>query len=168
MTQTDQLEQRITAALDRIAQGVEALDLRAPDPEPAADPAELSALRQELEAEKDSNAQLQSRVRVLRGRLRSGSRDPQGDAQRESLATLDGALQKLRGANDMLVQSNRDLRAALEQEMPDPALVNGAMKAELEAMHAARAAETAEVRAILDTLEPLLAEAAENTEEESA
>ncbi|WP_146589240.1 hypothetical protein [Puniceibacterium confluentis] len=188
MTQIEELERRITAALDRIAQGVEALD-RAPgavsepvsdpeiDPDSAlgsaaaeVDPEEIAALREALADERLANAQLEERVRAIRQKQDSSVKDLQSQvaAHRDSLGALDQDLQHLRRANDMLVNVNQDLRRALEDNLGEPDLINKAMLAELEALRAARAAETAESRAVLDALEPLLAEAANNPAEESA
>ncbi|MGY9047647.1 hypothetical protein P775_09155 [Puniceibacterium antarcticum] len=171
MTQIEELERRITAALDRIAQGVEAFD-QAPVPEPAvpeADPAELAALREALSEEQLANAQLEERLRVLRQKPDSPAPDLKAQlaAQSESMTTLDLDLQHLRRANDMLVSTIQELRAALEENVGEPNLINKAMLAELEALRAARAVDAAETRAVLDTLEPLLAEASKHTAEES-
>ncbi len=179
MTQIEELERRITAALDRIAYGVETLDLASvpapvPEPEegppPGADPEELVALREALAEERLANAQLEERVRAIRDKQDSSVRElrTQVAAQRESLSALDLDLQHLRRANDMLVDVNQELRSALEQNLGEPDLINKAMLAELESLRAARATDAAESRAVLDALEPLLAEAADTPAEESA
>lgn len=189
MSQIDELQSRITRALDRIAQGVERVSAAPPAPEPAPEPepqpdaeaalaaeraaeeaaAEIARLTDALEDEKMANAQLEERVRELHARLEEqGAPDPalqeQLAAQRDGMATLDSELQRLRTANTMLVQSNEQLRTALQDNLGEPHLVNQAMLAELEALRAARAVEEAEARAVLGALEPALAQAA-GTEE---
>lgn len=165
MTQIDELERRIAQALDRIAQGVEALDgpTAAPTAAPGGEDGEdAEALREALEEERLANAQLEERVRALHDRQDgqvAGLQEQLG-AQRESLERLDGELQRLRKANEMLRVTNQEMRAALEENVGEPHLINKAMLAELESIRAARATEAAETRAILDQLEPILAEAA--------
>ncbi|MBN9886550.1 hypothetical protein [Salipiger abyssi] len=181
MTQIDELQSRITRALDRISQGVEGLSaasVPAPDavpetPEEAADSgaaeAEIAALQLSLDEEKMANAQLEERVKMLHARLEEqatpapapdAALQEQLAAQREGMAELDTELQRLRLSNDMLRRTNEEMRAALEANLGEPHLINKAMLAELEALRAARAAEEAEMRAVLGALEPVLAEAA--------
>ncbi len=179
MTQIEELERRITAALDRIAYGVEQLDAPAPmrpepEPEPEilppeADPEEVVSLREALADERLANAQLEERVRAIREKQDSGVKDlkAQMATQRESLSALDLDLQHLKRANDMLVSVNQELRTALEANLDDPDLINKAMLAELKSLRAARAVDAAETRAVLATLEPLLADAANTAAEES-
>ena len=94
------------------------------------------------------------------------------EAQTKTMARLDMDLQRLREANDRLRDSNAALRAANEEGVGAPDLINKAMLAELEALRAARATEAAEAGAILSRLQPLLAAAsatlADDTEEEDA
>jgi predicted nucleic acid-binding Zn-ribbon protein len=180
MTQIEELERRISAALDRIAYGVEALDAPAPVmPEPApqpeilppeADPEEVVSLREALADERLANAQLEERIRTIREKQDKSVKDLHGQvsAQRESLSLLDLDLQHLKRANDMLTSVNQELRAALAEKLDDPDLINKAMLAELESLRATRAVDAAETRAVLDALGPLLAEAANNPAEESA
>jgi ribosomal protein L16 Arg81 hydroxylase len=168
MTQMDELEQRIKAALDRIARGVEALDLAPAEvPAPAeplaeSDPGEIAALRDALEDERIANAQLEERVRAIREKQEgdvAGMR-AQIAGQTETFARLDTELQRLRRANEMLISTNQEMRRALEGKVGEPHLINKAMLAELESLRASRAADAAENRAVLDTLEPLLIRAA--------
>ncbi|MFZ5961570.1 hypothetical protein ACOXXX_01335 [Thalassococcus sp. BH17M4-6] len=170
MTQIDELERRITAALDRIAQGVEALETPpaaaveepAPVEVPQADPEELARLREALEDERLANAQLEERVKAIRQKQEGEVTDlrAQVAGQGENIARLDTELQRLRRANDMLAATNQEMRSALEENVGEPHLINKAMLAELEGLRAARAADAAENRVVLDTLEPLLAQAA--------
>ena len=165
MTQINELEQRIKAALDRIARGVENLDAgghvdTAPPAETNAD--ELAALREALEDERLANAQLEERVKAIREKQEGEMVNlrNQLSGQTDTLAKLDTELQRLRRANDMLASTNREMRAALEENVGEPHLINKAMLAELEGLRATRAADAAENRVVLEKLEPLLAAAA--------
>ena len=163
MTQIDELQRRITAALDRIAQGVEQLDAAPPpapepDPVPQVDPAEMAALQEALDAERLANAQLEERVRAIREKQENTVADltEQVGSQREAMTRLDSELQRLRTANDMLRDTNQKMRSALEENVGEPHLINQAMLAELEGLRAAQAADAAENRAVLQAMEPVL------------
>lgn len=165
MTQIDELERRITAAMDRIGQGVEALASAAPaaPAEPQVDPEEVDKLKTALEEERLANAQLEERVKAIREKQDSkvSALEVQAEAQRESLAKLDDELQRLRAANELLRDSNVALRQANEAGVAEPHLINKAMLAELESLRAVRAADVAESNVLIGALEPLLAKAAE-------
>jgi len=132
MTQIDELQSRIARALDRIALGVDHLAPPAPLPEPAAAPLpedappppageDLEQLTAALDEERMANAQLEARVKLLHARLADGADAglrEQIAVQRDTMAELDGALQRLRQANDMLRRSHEDMRAALEAGAP--------------------------------------------------
>lgn len=184
MTEIDELQDRMARALDRITQGVEllgpltAVAEEAPEPEPeieavepvaddGASDAEVARLTELLEEEKLANAQLEERNRTLNARLADIPAAPLPDAalqeqlaaQRESMADLDSELSRLRLSNDMLRKTCEDLRAALQAGLGEPHLINQAMLAELESLRADRSIERAEVRAVLDAMEPVLSEA---------
>lgn len=130
----------------------------APEPEagntqPAIDPAEVEALREALEDEKMANAQLEERLRAVKTRQSDGT---PAAASPDLLGRLDSELQRLRRANDALLEASASLREANAQGLTDPQLINAAMLAELEAMRAARATDAAEAEAVLGTLTPML------------
>lgn len=199
MSQIEELQSRMSRALDRIAKGVEALSAApppapVPEPQPEAAPgpapavdagwaeaaeeaaaeaaAEIARLRDALDEEKMANSQLEERVKTLRLRLEEAQAAPAApavsdaalmervEAQRESMAALDAEMQRLKTANDMLRKTCEEMRGALQDNVGEPHLVNKAMLAELEALRAARAAEEAEIRAVLGAMAPLLSEAA--------
>ena len=85
---------RIVAAFEDIAAGTEALVTLAqvPAPAPTIDPEEVKRLRVELEEERIANAQLEERVRVLNGRLRSGTGDEALAAAQSRVAELEALL----------------------------------------------------------------------------
>lgn len=167
MSDIDEHQSRIVAALDRIRHGVERLDRPAPEPE--IDPAEVAQLREALEDERLANAQLEERVRGIREKQERQVAElrEQVAAGREALSQLDGELGRLRRANDGLRATHAELVAAVADNVGDPHLVNKAMLAELEAIRAARAADSAESRAILAALDPLLEAAAETAATEA-
>jgi predicted nucleic acid-binding Zn-ribbon protein len=171
MSEIDVLQTRISAALDRIGLGVDALS------QPSGVTEDGRDLAAELDDEKTANAQLKERLRVLNQkhfdeieRIRAEAADSteaddlrrEVSAQAEALARLDGDLQRLRQANEQLRQSNMALREANEAGVGEPHLINKAMLAELEGLRATRAADAAEAAAILARLEPLVNGAAES------
>ncbi|MGP6086066.1 hypothetical protein [Antarctobacter jejuensis] len=150
------------AEIERIRQDAQA-DAKAPEAEPeeGEDAGQLRAL---LEDEQMANAQLQERLRVLKGRLAEAEAATQlapTDPPKGDMAELDAELQRLRTANEQLTASNAALREANAHGVGEPELINAAMAAELEALRAARATETAEALAVMGALTPLLADAAE-------
>jgi chromosome segregation ATPase len=168
MSQIEELQSRITAAMARIGAGVAALSEQVR--EPAAD-VDAAALTEALEEEKLANAQLEERLRAVKqahsdeiAALRSEMEKPgEADlaraelaAQTEAMVQLDMDVQRLRQANDQLRASNAALRAANEEGVGEPHLINKAMLAELEGLRAARAADLSEAGAVLARLEPLL------------
>ncbi|GGB99027.1 hypothetical protein GCM10011363_14590 [Marivita lacus] len=178
MTQINELQHRITAALDRVAQGVAKLEERAAQAVPAApsepgiDPAEVARLQDALDEEKLANAQLEERVRKLHETHRKELEAAKAAAAAASgpaapmidVSALDLDLQRLRQSNEMLRATNEELRRALSENVGEPHLINKAMLAELEGLRAARSVEAAETRAIIASLTPLLEAAAEPEE----
>ncbi len=155
MSDIDELQSRITAAMDRIAKGVDA----ARDKPPVPDPETVRA----LEDERTANAQLRERVYALKTKadeelasLRTQVEDTGG-----RIAALDLELQRLRKANQELTDACAALREANQEGVGEPHLINTAMLAELEGLRAARASDIAEADAILAALEPLVKEAAD-------
>lgn len=158
MSDIEELQRRITAAMDQIAFGLEKLG-----PAASAGPDE-DTLRQ-LEEEKTANAQLQERVRALRTKSDSeiATLRAQVDEGQSRMATLDVELQRVRRANAQLTDACAALRAANSEGVGEPHLINKAMLAELEALRAARAADVAEASVILASLQPLVEAAAKDT-----
>lgn len=156
MSDIEELQRRITAAMDQVAFGLDKLGAASAAPD--VDAVQL------LEDERIANAQLQERVRSLRNKsdaelaaLRAQLEE--GDAR---MAQLDIELQRVRRANAQLSDACAALRAANTEGVGDPHLINKAMLAELEALRAARAADVAEASVILASLQPLV-EAATTT-----
>ncbi|WP_136635259.1 hypothetical protein [Pseudooceanicola onchidii] len=127
MSEIDELQRRIGAALDRIGQGVAGISAAAPAPQ-APD-----------NTEKDVAEALAARDRL-----------------QTQLADMERDMARLRQSNDQLREVNEALRAANEAQVGDSQLINSALSAEVEALRAAHAASQTEVRAILDALTPLV------------
>lgn len=128
MSEFEELDQRLAAALDRIEAGAG---------NGGADTAEIDKIRADHQA---ALAQLEEGL----------------VAQRQTGTALDTELQRLREVNRQLEENNRALREACQFGQIDAALINQAMLAELESLRAARATEKAEVDAALAAIEPLL------------
>lgn len=151
MSDISALEGRITAALDRIRQG---LDLRQTD-QGGAD----SALQAALDDERATNAELVERVRVLKERqdTQVASLTGRVESQRAQLMKLDAELQQLRASNVELRDMNAKLREAVTKGL-SPEVHQAAVTAEITALHAQRSADAAELDAILAELKPLIEE----------
>lgn len=176
MSQIEELEQRINAALDRVAQGVDRLGLQAAEPaapvEPQIDPKEFQNLKEALDEEKLANAQLEERLRKLRASHEAelaevnASVEPVAQVPDIDVSSLEHEMHRLRQSNEMLRTTNEELRGALAENIGEPHLINKAMLAELEGLRAARAVEAAESEAVLSALAPLLAQAGHGAEED--
>lgn len=159
MSNIDELQGRLAAAMDRIAKGMEPLGkvTAGPDPETA----------QALEDERTANAQLTERVRALS--TRTDAEMAQMRAQVEEtqarMAQLDVELQRVRRANQQLLDASEALRQANAEGVGDADLINQSMLSELEALRAARASDIAESSAILAALGPLVENAKDTTGE---
>ena len=157
MSNIEELQQRISAAMDRVAQGLDKIDSATSGPDPE--------MAQALEDERTANAQLTERVRTLKAKSEEDKTQAdnalaemrakleEGEAR---MAQLDVDLQKLRRVNDQLTDACEALRKANEEGVGEPHLINKAMLAELDGLRAARAADVAETSAILSALQPLL------------
>lgn len=155
MDDQSQIRSRLMDALTMIEAGLDRLQ-SAEDGTP--DPVALAAA---LADERVVTAQLEQRVRTLKERQdqRLAALDAQIAAQRDQISSLDGDLQRLRQANADLRDVAGQMRAALADAVSEPELVNRAMLAEIEALRAVRAADLAEVNAVLADLQPLVEEA---------
>tara|TARA_B110000977_G_scaffold185874_1_gene251172 strand:+ start:319 stop:813 length:495 start_codon:yes stop_codon:yes gene_type:complete len=158
MSDIEELQRRITAAMDQIAFGLEKLG-----PAAAAGPDE-DTVRQ-LEEERTANAQLQERVRTLRTKTDREIADlrAQVDEGQGRMAALDVELKRVRRANAQLSDACAALRVANTEGVGEPHIINKAMLAELEALRASRAADVAEASVILASLQPLVDAAATDT-----
>jgi hypothetical protein len=166
MQEIGELEQRITAALERIGKGVDRLAQlpRAPVPQPPVPqaptaPVADAALRAQLEEEKSLTAQLQERLRSLKERDSKSDLQEKVDKLTQQLDVQGLELQRMRRTTATLRDQLAALRAAQTAGVTEPQLINKAMAAELDALRALRLTEVAEMDDILAALEPHLTEA---------
>ena len=154
MSNVTELEQRISVAMDRIEKGLGDMA----EQTPAVDGAALEA---QLEDERSANAQLEERVKALKERqdTKISELEARVSFQRDQMAALDTELQRLRASSADMREVNAQLRVAATDGVAEPELINRAMMAEVEALSAQRASESAEVDAILKELKPLIEEA---------
>jgi chromosome segregation ATPase len=171
MSDIEELERRIAAALDRIGSGVEGLSAESGDAEAEAvareeDLAEISRLTEALAAEKDANAQLEARVQDLRDKQDTVIGTLQDEVQqlREGMTHHDSDVQRIKRVNAQLRANNASLREANEAGVSDPHLINKAMLSELEALRVSHEADRAEMDAILAELKPLVSDDQENAD----
>lgn len=157
MSQIDELQRRITAALDRIGQGLDGMTSGG-----AADAGDIEALKKELEDEKLVTAQLEERLKAVsqKQKERAEADDAARAEQADAMRKLDSELQSLRKANQQLRDNNKALREANEAGVAEPHLINKSMLAELEGLRAARAADRAEADVVMADLGRLISGAA--------
>ena len=151
MSNIEELERRIAAALDRIGKHVDNLEAVSPA---SVNPEELAQLRAELEEEKLVSGQLEERNKKLREKYDAAWEvlEAELETQRMATAKLDMEMQRMRAANEQLRSSNAALREANEKGVGEPHLINKAMLAELEGLRASRAVDRAEAEAIAETI----------------
>lgn len=152
MSEIAELERRITAALERIGRGIDRISPAAAITPPVlpVQEAELSdlvaardAALSDAAAAKAEADRLQASVTLLTRQLDAHGLD----------------LQRMRKTVIQLRETLRGLREAQAAALPDPALVNTALIAELEALRTERHADLIEMEAIIAELKPLTAEA---------
>jgi hypothetical protein len=172
MDEIAELERRITAALVRIDLGVEALAQPSPAAFDSAESpvatladgvaeAEIARLNEALDEERMLSAQLNERLRALRGREQSDLAMARGEIERLT-RMLDVQGLEMQRLKQNVGALREQLRLTLEAQTEgriDPQLINKSMLAELEALRALRAAESAELEEIIAALDPLAATA---------
>lgn len=172
MSDISKLEGRITAALDRIAKGLDGLaEQVVPDSTGASEEAEaeIARLTQALEEERTVTAQLEERVKGIKDKLEERAADMARSLEetQASVTAMDTELQQLRDVNEKLRESNAALRAANAAGLADAELINASLMAELDALRAGRSADKAEIGAVLTQLDAILGDA-ENEESANA
>lgn len=151
MTDITELQRRITAALDRIGNGMDRVANSAD-----------AGLAEALEAERMANAQLEERVRAIKETQETtvATLEAEVASLRDALAATDADLQQVRGVNAELRGSNAALRSANAEGLADAELVNAALQVELDALRALQAGDRAEMDRVLATIAPMLEETA--------
>ncbi|SIO08712.1 hypothetical protein SAMN05444722_0368 [Rhodovulum sp. ES.010] len=154
MSEITEFERRITAALERIGQGLEALERIDPD---RPDPSELEGLREALETERSANAQLNERVKAIRERQETqvARLDQRAQDMTARAEKLEAEVDRLRAVNARLRETSAALRAANADGLGDAGAIDAAMAAEIEALAAMRESERSELEDIIAELKPL-------------
>ena len=186
MSDIADLENRLSAAMDRISNGVNQLGGSAPAAVPAGDQSgEIAALRAALEEERTANAQLEERIKALTAAAEA--RAP-GDASGEAVAVqeahrreieamrdaaaeeraawegLNQRLVRMRRSNKLMRSNTLALRQAASDMVVNPELINNSLQVELDATRAAQELERAEADVIIKTLMPMVNGVATGTE----
>lgn len=156
-----ELEQRLSAALDRIDAGLAEL--------PAGDVPSTTLqghddLQSALDEERMLTAQLNERLRAVKEKEEQsqGQFTSQIDQMSQQLDVQGAELKRMRNTTVQLREVLRILREASAMGLSDPHLVNRAMLAELEALRATRMTEVAQMDEILAELAPLIEEVRED------
>ncbi len=153
MSNLEELERRISVAFDRIGQAVDSFV-------PAAPGIDAAGLQDALRTEQATNAELTERLRVMTLRGESDAAEATEKVGRlvRALDAQGIELQRLKNTVIQLRESLRALREAQTAGVADPHLLNTAMLVELEALHATRLTEMAQIEEILAELHPLIEE----------
>lgn len=164
MSDLAELETRIREALDRIGAGIDRLaepPMPVPDPSSAQEIADLQAL---LAEERAARTEAEARLAELESALETAAEAPPPEVQpgddrllrQIDAQSLDN--QRLRASVAALREEVRRLTEALAEGLADPALINHALAAEVEALRAQRASETTEITDILIELDRIVTE----------
>jgi hypothetical protein len=150
------IERRLSAALDRIGKGLGRIG--APTAGAAKAPADVAALKEALDTERQANAQLQERLKAVRERDSSAlsTLEAKVDRLTQQLDVQGLELMRMRKVTVQLRETVRVLTDAAVSGTTEPHLINKAMLAELEALRALRQTEVAEMDEILAELRPIL------------
>ena len=162
MQDVTEFERRISAALERIGRGLDGLSAGGVPVGPAAaDPAEIAALRAQLEEERTTSAQLQERLKAVKDRDGAATAQLQEKIDRltRQLDVQGLELQRMRRTTISLRDQLRQLRETQAAAVAEPHLINKAMLTELEALRATRLTEMAELDEIAAALDDHLTEA---------
>ena len=157
MTEMTELARRLTEALERIGAGLDAGSAGADGAS-----GEAAGLKEALEAERTTNAQLTERVRAIKDKQETmvGALEAKVAQLTRQLDAAGAELQRQKRLNADLADANKALSEAATKGVAEPDLINRSMQTELEALRAARAAEMAEMEEILAELKPLIEEVA--------
>ncbi len=150
MDQLEELERRISVALDRISASSTMLG------------ANDGSMAEALEAERNANAQLEERVKAIKERQETmvASLEAEVTDLKAALSARDSEMQRVRAVNAQLRKHTEALREANKSGLSDAHLINKAMMAEMDALRASADSTRAELDEILGTIEPMLEEGA--------
>ncbi|MGH1465721.1 MAG: hypothetical protein ACRBBQ_10220 [Cognatishimia sp.] len=186
------LENRLSSALDRIANGIDKVGQAEQfdaDDQAEDQSAEIDALRSALEDEQQANAQLQERLNAVTAEAQAQAQSvvtegTGSDAEiemlkagfaeeiaalrqsaleeREAWEGLSGRLVRMRRSNKLMRTNALALRQAAAANVADASLINQSLQVEFDALTAAHELERAETDVILKTLQPLLGDTPED------
>ncbi len=154
MTDAKELEQRITAALERIAGAVDQI----PSDAPADQSDQIASLTESLEAERNANAQLEERVLALREKQDKvvARLEDELTRARQDFEAISLEAARMGQLNENLRTNNAALRDANAQGLGDASAINAAMATELENLRAMRDHERAALDAVIADLKPVV------------
>lgn len=188
MTDIADLENRLSAALDRIAGGIDHLGASSGPvftSTSISDDSEVAALRVALEEERTANAQLKERIKALTAAAEAreagddaGAAAAMSEAHRQEIEAIRDAaaeeraaweglnqrLVRLRRSNKLMRSNTLALRQAATDMAVDANLINSSLQVELDATKAAHELERAEADVIIKTLLPLVKGTADSKE----
>ena len=178
MSDIEDLDRRLKAALERIDRAIESGAPTQPQAEPATEAAidqaaldnaiaqardaeaQVAALQSAVDAAHAQNAQLSAYVAQLEAAQAEHVPQATHPDMTADVARLSADVQALQAANQQLRDNNTALRAANEQGLADAELISQSAEAELTALRAARAADRSELDMILTNLRPIIEETA--------
>jgi predicted RNase H-like nuclease (RuvC/YqgF family) len=161
MSDIEDLDRRLKAALERIDRAIESAAQTQPNVELANEAViGQAALDSAIAQARDAEAKvavLQSAIDAAQAEQVPQVAQPDMSAD---VARLSADVQALQAANQQLRDNNTALRAANEQGLADAELINQSAEVELIALRAARAADRSELDMILTNLRPIIEETA--------
>mgnify|MGYP001033395703 CR=1 FL=1 len=164
MSDISEFEERITSALERIGRAVAVAEERAATGSGgggiASDEmeAEIGRLNEALETEKETNAQLEERVKAIHEKQNTHvvALEAEVETLRRQIYELEGAMSGLRHANDTLRANNAALREANAAGVGEPDLINAGLAADVQALESVRATERVELDGVIADLKAAL------------
>lgn len=190
MSEIADLENRLSAALDRIARGVDSIDTSGASASEANDinsaqTERIAELEAELESERQAKALLEDQIQTLSGAAAANAASADdadlealkkahaeelqyvravAASEREAWEGLNSRLVRMRRTNKLMRSNAAALRQAAAAKVADPEAINQSLQMELEALQATQELERAETDVILKTLQPLLGDPEKDAE----
>ena len=157
MGELEALEQRLSAAMERIGTGLSQMGMPATN---AVSDSEVADLQSALDEERQANEDLRERLKAVRDR--SGATIVQLEQKvarlQDQLTANERAAQELVTSNARLMQISQALREQISDGVVQADTVADTLQAELATLQAARTAEAAELSALLTELKPMVGE----------
>lgn len=153
MSDLAQVEHRIRAALERIDAGIDRLPIGGPS---AAQVEEIAHLQAALDAERKARIEAETQLADFHEALETATAERGDDRLLRQIDAQSLDNQRLRASVAALREEVRRLSEALAEGLPDPALINHALAAEVESLRAQRASETTEMADILTELDRIV------------